>query len=920
MMRAATMCFVAVAALAGCRSSAPVEIDEAGAVPPAPRIELGGCAGLTRGPVCEVTEAARGLRLWVTPDDATLRVSWGERALSAQGTPVDGGRLFTVEIPAGESAGTLEAVAEKGAARTTFRLPVRAPEVDARIAAARALQRAGKLREALEQMPAPESVPASLRGRALGQRARLDLASGQVEAAVRGFRASMEAHRRDGRVSDELLDGMALVYALLGGHRHAEARAVLGELAPTLAASDEGRAQIGYYRALVDCDGGDLRAALRALEEAERGAGRLGLADIRRSARQVRARLLHALGRPDEARTILRAEIAATPAERDPCAHGELVGDLGWIGLLEREAAELGAPAAGDAELGALLEETRVAFAERCPRVSEGQNAQVNLALFAVQQGDLEGAQAAEQQLGKARGAAPSAEIAGWMLDVEGRIGLIRGRGAEALRRYDDLTARARAAHAPELLWRGLVGRAQALALLARDADAIASYREAERVLDRQVLAVPLAGGRAGFLGHHGQSAALLAELLVRQKRPAEAASVVRLARARALASQVRLERVGSLGPEARLRWDDALARYERERDALDEESRDDWGLASVKVGAARAARRAGQQRADTALDDAFAALADRPRVAEDLVQPREGELFLVYQALPGAGLRGFAVDLSGTETHPLSLPAGGASAEQQSQALLEPFAAAIARARRVKIFATGPLLRVDLHALPFQGEPLLAGRAVVYPLDLPGAPPAARAQGARPTALVVADPRNNLGRARREAELVAERLAPRWAVQTLLGDAAQKGAVLEALAVAELFHFGGHGVFAGATGWESTLSLADEGALSLGDVLTLPHVPTHVVLSACETGRSPGAARVADISLAGAFLLAGTEAVVAAARPVADDLAVAIAAALYQDIARPGWDPAVAVAQAQLGVRSALPGSDWASYRLITR
>ena len=86
-----------------------------------------------------VTEAARGLRLWVTPDDAALRVSWGERALAAQGTPVEGGRLYTVEIPAGESAGTLVAVAEKGAARSTLRLPVRAPEVDARIAAARGL-------------------------------------------------------------------------------------------------------------------------------------------------------------------------------------------------------------------------------------------------------------------------------------------------------------------------------------------------------------------------------------------------------------------------------------------------------------------------------------------------------------------------------------------------------------------------------------------------------------------------------------------------------------------------------------------------------------------------------------------------------------------------------------------------------------
>ena len=67
-------------------------------------------------------------------------------------------------------------------------------------------------------------------------------------------------------------------------------------------------------------------------------------------------------------------------------------------------------------------------------------SALIELLRDAIQQGRIEAevrtafldVQAAEQQLGKARGPAPSAEIAGWTLDIEGRIGLIRGRGAEA--------------------------------------------------------------------------------------------------------------------------------------------------------------------------------------------------------------------------------------------------------------------------------------------------------------------------------------------------------------------------------------------------------------------------------------------------------------------------------------------------------
>ena len=64
-------------------------------IPPAPRIELGGCAGLTRGPVCEVTEAARGLRaqdlrrplvILATADEESSMD--GARALVAAGRPL----------------------------------------------------------------------------------------------------------------------------------------------------------------------------------------------------------------------------------------------------------------------------------------------------------------------------------------------------------------------------------------------------------------------------------------------------------------------------------------------------------------------------------------------------------------------------------------------------------------------------------------------------------------------------------------------------------------------------------------------------------------------------------------------------------------------------------------------------------------
>lgn len=912
---------LALATAPACRRSAPSAAEETAPAEPAIRFELAGCAAVTRGPICEVTATARTVRLWIASEDAAVQVTCGPSAITPRVTKTEGGQLVTLDAPAGCEGETLTAIAAKGGTRATLRLPVQAGEVDARLARASTLHRGGQLREALETMPDPATLPASLQGRAVGQRARLDLASGHAEDAIRGLRASMAAHRRQGRISDEARDGLALVYALLThGRRFVEARAVLAELAEPLAGWDEGRAESHYYRALVARDAGDLRAALRELGEAEHAAARLGLAAAHRNARQVGARLLQSLGRTDEARAALQAALAETTAEADPCGHAELVGDLSWVELLEREAPSPGVPPAMDAgELSRLLERTLALFVEHCPRTAKIQNAHVNLALGALQRGDAEGA-ARHAHAARAPGA-PGVEIAVWLLDLEGRIALLRKRPTEALAHYDELAARAHAAYSPEVLWRALLGRGRALAELSRDDDALAAYREAERVLDRQVLAIPIFDGRAGFLGQHGHGAARIAELLVRLKRPGDAALTVRLARARAIASAARIERVGGLGAPARARWDDALARYERERDALDEEARSDWGLSADKLAHAHATRRAREEHAQAALDDAFAALAERAIDPALLAPPREGEVLLVYQAFADDAARGFAVDAAGTVTQPLALPPADATPDELARALLEPFAASIERARRVRILATGPLLRVDFHALPWRGEPLVAHAPVEYPLDLPSthAAEAPRAD-ARPTALVVADSRNNLTQARREADAVATRLSAAWKVESLVGDAAQRAAVLDGLARAELFHFGGHGIFAGRTGWDSTLALADTGALTLGDVLALPSAPRRVVLSGCETGRSPEGARVVDVSLAGAFVAAGAETVVAAARPVKDELAAALAEALYPGASGRDWDLVATFQQAQLAVRRSMPGADWASYRVITR
>src|SRR6185295_13907303 len=106
--------------------------------------------------------------------------------------------------------------------------------------------------------------------------------------------------------------------------------------------------------------------------------------------------------------------------------------------------------------------------------------------------------------------------------------------------------------------------------------------------------------------------------------------------------------------------------------------------------------------------------------------------------------------------------------------------------------------------------------------------------------------------------------------------------------------HYAGHGAFSGFGGWESSLLLAEDTRLTLGDLLALERVPSRVVLSGCETGRSSTETSVESLGLAHAFLLAGSREVVASTRPADDRTVPAFFADLYRRLDR---EPDLAVA-----------------------
>ena len=329
-------------------------------------------------------------------------------------------------------------------------------------------------------------------------------------------------------------------------------------------------------------------------------------------------------------------------------------------------------------------------------------------------------------------------------------------------------------------------------------------------------------------------------------------------------------------------------------------------------------------RRLEHDLDRAVVGLGDLGGQAASLVPPGEGEVILAYHRLSNGGWAGFAAHGRDVEVSRFPMRAEPpADPRMQAKLLLAPFQQVIEQAGRVRVLSYGSLRAVDFEGLPFNGEPLFTRRLVVYSLDLPRRPIPPSAPAGKPAALLVSNPETDRGylpAAAEEAKAVQRAIQswrPAWALGWLHDEKAKSKTVSDRLPGVDLFHFAGHGDFAGLGGWDSALPLADGSRLTLGDILTLRRVPKWVVLSACDAGHSSDQAPGEGIGLANAFLLAGSQEVIASTRTVDDVTALLLVSELYRGW-QPGADLALPLQRAELACRQSNSKADCTSFRLI--
>ncbi len=777
--------------------------------------------------------------------------------------------------------------------------------------------------EVLRGFLKPHRAPGS--AAALGLLARIESSRGELETALPHFHEAISLHAADGNLSDAADDSFALAFALnQRSHHYEDARRVLDQAAQYVGDYPDGAARLPYYRGQLAMELGDLRSALHLFNESERRARRLGLERLIYNSQNASAGQLMLVGRVQEALVILRQIDSQGIAKADvsPCESVDVAANLGYAFVL---AAELGqirvssAHALSDAT--ETLERALRLADDECPDPFRRSTILTFLSLTAVEQGRLDEAQTRLTEA-KASVRSPRGTDALLLLETEARLEAARGNIARAMKLFDKEWELASAFDMPQGQWEAAIGRAKCLEQSGNYTQALEAFSLAARVVERSSLLIPLGEGRTSFLGDRDIGTVGHIELLFKMGRSAEALSVARAARSRVIVSVQNALRLQHLSSQDRERWQQAVQRYRTTKEAIVAEAVDDWKLPENELRARRGNR---QQRLDDLhrlLDESV--LASRPRETDSRGTlsyrvPSEGELLLAYYPVRDAWI-GFAADASGVDHFRVPEFPWDSPPSHLSNLLLSPAGKKIQKAKRITFLPSARFNQIDFHALPWNGAPLVAFADVQYALDLDSRIVERREDSAR-IAAVVADPTEDLLAAQAEGSAVAQMLSrgpDSWTVHLLEGHQANLASVLHELDSAQLFHYAGHGIFSGAEGWDSSLLLAGQGRLGLGDIITSERVPRHVVLSGCETAKSASEHQAESFGLAHAFLLAGAESVVATSRKIPDALASKIARALYEE-GQPYWTAnhsAGALRVAQLAVRLANPELDWAAFR----
>lgn len=775
----------------------------------------------------------------------------------------------------------------------------------------------------------------------------------EEERSIRGaggfFQKSAELARANGLLSVAASSARRYAFQQFRGDRdRARAEQILDEYQPIISQVGVEHGYALYNRGMLAQESGHLARAAGYYEQTLVAEKRLDEPELRRSARVARAYMFAQEGLIKDS----EAEIAAFLADAegaDPswehCERQKHFNTLGFARLLGREAQNA---AAGD-PIELLFRAREAAQSE--PGCAIGYSAaviEINLARAELLQVEQQGSAPTlaadapslaasdvldriDQRLRRAKELQSPLSRALRMdhAELSGRTALLKKDPKQAAEHFREMEEQARASQDPDYVWRALIGQALASAELSPTsgpdaaqhlAAAQSRFAAAEKFLDEWLWLVPLRVGRRSFAVRFMHGTALHLDFLLQRGLDKDALRVARMAQVRGLITTLAFDVLSALPEPQRSLLAEKRNEYLQQRAAMQEQPED----------------AAASHQALGKLEELLGALRQSGLSDSSLTPLKDGEVLFLCHPLPGDRIACFAAE--GDRILPSQFSRAQLQAAQKqgpdavSGLLLKPFAGLIDRASVLRIVPSGVLQRINFATLPWPGPvPFLASeqRAVVYSLDLVGAPPQIRSLSDKPSAMLLAnlelreaaestpdlfrrlrelgwdvsvftnmrfDEGLNLSRTVRCWVLPSSCPSP-LAIPARLSPG-RRSNFLSAIPSFTLAHLFTHARYARETGWESFIKMPDGSLVSVGDLLTLSGVPRFTIMIVCEGGQaSDGEAD--DISLAQAILLRGGEGVMTSVTELKTEIGTDWASAVYMPQPGDGANAARAPLQA---------------------
>lgn len=809
-----------------------------------PEIEWSGCVAVhvRNASITCIVEPGTRLRLWLqeAAQDVLVRVDGGTASVERYGIEGDRGTGLRVTIP--DEATLLELRFASGA---TWHLPLARPEPPSA-----AFERAEARYLAAFNIP-------------------------DTQELSRATAVLIDVVTAEGRWSDAIDMGLATV-TMIQRLDHELANDWLQRLEPVASRYPKGRADLSAYRGVHAWFGGDIQTASALLRDAARHALHVEDEALGGDALPMYAETLAELGHFEESRRFAQAglRIARTWASGSArsCGLGSVLRTVGWVNLLLRERQRT------HDDPVPFLREAQAIFDDDgpCPQPDKVGGARLSLSWLALGEGKLDEALAHLRAIDRA----PLRQDERVLFDdLATRLSLARGEPlARSWQRWKTLAQSARESGSPDALWRLHIRHGQLLERELESDAALEAYRRAEDALADLLKLGAVGVGRGEIAERYDESTSALVRLLLAKGRDADAFCVVREQQARRRSVAMSLH-VLSATDRAAIEAD--LTRYRRDRQHADRLAGEADRLPRSEADPLRREAADLHRRADV-LAHEIARTIDRltpsPRCHE-LTPPIPDELLVgIYPNGPTWIV--FGQDRDGVMAYTLAQP------EPESSAWLEPMAAKLDAAGRIRVLAHRAAQAIDVGRLSWKGEPLGVRIPVSYGVELRSEPDDRPSDHRR--AMLVGDATLTLEYAEIEIARMADRLHARgWSIATS-----------GSFAGFDLFHYAGHQKELDAEGelWPpfagggtgpaaSYLWLENGSRLTVHDVLATRPAPRFVVLAACRTGAFD--LDGGDTSIALAFLVAGAHQVIATTAPIDDRESTIIGLRLAESLTR---------------------------------